>query len=252
MEKAELYIKKYHIELSDVDFTQSLKLSSLFNYLQDIASEAVDMLGMGINTLVAELGVSWVLIRLRTEIFRNPKWGEVITIETWHQEPGRLEFARDFLVKDAEGIVIAAAVSSWVIVDVITREVRKTDILPYKKASNVKSRAINCKLGKLKSFGESQFVYKKAIGYSDIDFNGHINNSRYVDYIMDCFTVENHKLFGVKSLEINYLNEVLPGDNIILNRDISALNSNLLYIEGKSENHNKIVFKSQIEIEANK
>ncbi|MDF2989044.1 MAG: hypothetical protein K0R50_4554, partial [Eubacterium sp.] len=49
--------------------------------------------------------------------------------------------------------------------------------------------------------------------------------------------------------EVNYINEALPGDNLILNRDISALNSNQLYIEGISEKNNKAVFKSQVEIQ---
>lgn len=250
MEIEWIYKKKYHIELSDVDFAKTLKLSALFNYFQDIASEAVENLGIGINTLEQKFGVAWILIRIRVDIVRNAVWNEDISIETWHQESRKLEFERDFIVRDSNGEIIASAVSSWVIVDIKTREIRKTDLLAFNYLQNIKERAIDCKLGKLKPFGQNEVVYKKVIGYSDIDFNGHINNSRYIDYVMDCFSIENHMNYGVKSIEINYINEALPGDIIVLNRDISALNSNLLYIEGVSEINNKILFKSQIEIES--
>lgn len=249
MEPLWIYKKKYCVELSDIDFTKALKLSTLFNHFQDIASEAVENLGVGINTLEQKLGVAWILIRMRVDIVRNPVWNEEIWIETWHQESKKLEFERDFIVRDVDGNVIASAVSTWVIVDIKTREIKKTELLGFHYPANIRERAIDCRLGRLKPFGQVQTVYKKAIGYSDIDFNGHINNSRYIDYAMDCFSIENHMKYGVKSMEINYINEALPGDILVLNKDISALNSNQLYIEGISEKHGKTVFKSQVEIE---
>jgi medium-chain acyl-[acyl-carrier-protein] hydrolase len=249
METAWIYKKKYYIGLSDVDFTKALKLSTLFNYLQDISSEHVEKLGIGISTLERKYGVAWILIRARVDIVRNPVWGEEIFLETWHQESRKLDFERDFIVRDSNGNSIASAVSTWVIVDIKTREIRKTELLSFSYPPNIMERAIDCKLGKLKPFGQKEAVYKKAIGYSDIDFNGHINNSKYVDYALDCFSIENHISYGVKSIEINYISEALPGDIIVLYRDISALNSSLLFIEGISERYNKTIFKSQVEIE---
>ena len=248
MEPAWVYKKKYRVELSDVDFSKVLRLSTLFNYFQDISSEAVEELGIGIERLEREFGVAWILLRIRTDITRTPAWGEEITIETWHEESGKVEFERDYIVRDSEGNIIASAVSTWVIVDIKTREIRKTELLSFDYPKHIKERAIECRLGRLRPFGQREVVYKKAIGYSDIDFNGHINNSKYIDYAMDCFSVENHMNYGVKSMEINYINEALPGDIIVLYRDISALNSSQLYIEGISEKYNKTIFKSHVEI----
>jgi acyl-ACP thioesterase len=82
-----------------------------------------------------------------------------------------------------------------------------------------------------------------------VDLNEHLNNSKYVDYITDCFTMDNYKRYNIKSIEVNYINEALPGDTLILKRDISGLNANVVYIEGTNEKDNKTVFKSQIEIQ---
>jgi hypothetical protein len=62
--------------------------------------------------------------------------------------------------------------------------------------------------------------------------------------------LEGHKRYEVKSIEVNYINEALPGDSIILCKDTSALDSNMIYIEGINEKGNNVVFKSKVEIRA--
>jgi medium-chain acyl-[acyl-carrier-protein] hydrolase len=243
------YKKKYRIEVSDVDFMKTLKLSVLFNYFQETAEMDVENRGFGIEDFKNNFNFAWILTRIKVEIFRNPFFGEEILIETWQQEQRKLDFERDFLARDSAGNIIAAAVSNWVVIDISQRKIVKTELIGYSPNTPDIKRAIDCRLGKLKAFGQKlEVVYRKVIGYSDIDFNGHLNNSRYVDYGMDCFNVEDHKKYETKSIEINYINEALPGETLVLYKDMSALDSNLIYIEGINEKSEKVVFRSQVEI----
>jgi acyl-ACP thioesterase len=187
-------------------------------------------------------------MRIRVDIERNPAWNEEITIETWPQPPKKYEFERDYIVRDADGNIIIRAISIWIIFDIKTRELRKSELIAIDYPPFPAERAIDCRLRKLKPFGELNIAYKKAIGYSDVDFNGHINNSRYIDFIMDCFSVENHKHYGVRSIEVDYINEAMPGETLVIRRDISALSSNRIYIEGVNEMGDKVVFKAEVEI----
>lgn len=250
MKPVSLFKKNYGVEFRDIDFTKKLKMSALFNFFQDIASLAVDNLNIGINTIQEQHGVAWILIRIRVDIIRTAEWNEEVEIETWPQQPKKLEFERDFIVRDSQGNVIAKAVSTWIIADINTREIRRSELLGIEYPPIITERAIDCRLGKFKALGELQLAYKKVIGYSDIDINGHLNNSKYIDYIMDCFTVENHMKYGIKSIEVSFVNEALPGDIIKLYKDISAIDSNLLYIEGVNELSNKICFKTKVEVHA--
>lgn len=240
---------KYHIDLRDVDFTKKLKLSTLFSYFQDVASLASIDLGYGIETLEKKFGVAWILTRIRVDIIRHPVWDEEITIETWPLEPGKIEFDRDFLVKDANGDIIIRAVSKWVIMDIKERKIKRTEVINIQYPEKRTERAIEGKIGKLKDFGKLEEAYNKVIGYSDIDFNGHLNNSKYVDYIMDCFPVEEHKNHTIKSIDLNFNQEALPGDSITLFKDISSLEEHLIYIEGVSLTGNNVVFKSLVTID---
>jgi acyl-ACP thioesterase len=250
MEPVAVFKNKYHIEFRDVDFTKKLRLSSLFCYFQDIAAEHAENLGFGIDKLMGRYGVTWVLMRIKVDITRIPVWNEEIEIETWPQKPKKIEFERDFIVRDAGGNVLVRAVSTWAIIDTETRDLRKAEVIEVKYPAIKEERALDCRLGRLKAFGNLETAYRKVIGYSDIDMNGHLNNSKYIDFLMDCLTVENHEKFSLKTIEVNYVNEALPGDTITLYKDTSAVGSNLIYIEGVNEKEGKVVFKSQLELEA--
>ncbi len=250
METVSVYRKKYTVGINDVDFTKKLKLSALFGYFQDVASFAVENLHIGIDVLTSKFSVSWVLVRIRVDIDRIPSWNEEITVETWPQEPGKLEFERDYAVLDKEGQVIIRAVSSWVLFDIHTREPRRSDLIAFHFPPFIKDRAIECKLSKLKPPGEAEIAYKKVIGYSDVDLNGHINNSKYIDFIMDCFSVEKHRQYDVKTIEVNYVNEAMPGETLMMRRGISALEAGRIYIDGVNVNNEKTVFRAQLEIVA--
>ncbi|MGV3487493.1 MAG: acyl-[acyl-carrier-protein] thioesterase [Tuberibacillus sp.] len=244
-----LFKRNYHIDLRDVDFTKKLKLSTLFGYFQDIASLASLDLGFGIETLEKKFGVAWILTRIRVDIQRYPIWDEEITIETWPLEPGKVEFERDFLVKDARDEIIIRAVSKWVIMDIQERKIKRTEFIGITYPENRTERAIEGKFGKLKNFGNLETAYKKVIGYSDIDFNGHLNNSKYVDYIMDCFHVDDHKNHTIRTIDLSFIQEALPGDTITLVKDTSKLEEHLIYIEGLNQKGHDVIFKSLIKID---
>jgi medium-chain acyl-[acyl-carrier-protein] hydrolase len=239
-----IYKKQFRVEISDIDFKRRLKLSALFDFCQNIADLAADSLGFGIGTINERYGVAWIITRMRADVFRTPELYEELTAETWPIQHGRLTFERDFIIRDSTGAIVAAAVSSWVLIDTVTREIKKADFIGFNLSSD-HERAIPCRLGKIKPDDETAPAYKKVIAYSDIDFNGHINNAKYIAYAMDCFDMAFHQNHEVRSLEIDYLNETLPGDVLVLNKGTAQEPDGTAYIEGLSENSGKMVFRAK-------
>jgi acyl-ACP thioesterase len=244
-----IYRKKYTVHTSEVDFSQKLKLSALFIYFQNMGTKHAEILEVGRNEL-QNYDVIWVLIRAKVDVVRYPKWNEDIFIETWPQQPKKIEFERNFIVYDSDNNIIARAITSWVIIDINSRKLKRSSLINPKFPIIERERALNCELGKIKSKGNLEEVYTKTVGYSDIDINEHLNNSRYIDYIMDCFSLEKHKNYFVKSIEIDYVHEALPGDSITLYTDLSRVNENIIYIEGINDETKINIFKSQIEIQS--
>lgn len=246
-EPVQVYKKGYHIDWGDVDFRKKLKISSMFSFFQDVASLHAENLGVGIDFLIEEYGVTWVLTRIRADITRVPGLGEDIMVETWPQFPKRLEFDRDFLMRDSSGNILARAASTWIILDVRTRELKKPESIPYRYPFEALDRAIDCRLGRFRAFGTPEIAYEKLIGYSDVDFNEHLNNTKYIDFIMDCFTLDEHRRYDIRSLEISYLNETLPGEKLILYKDLAKYREGLVYVEGCNQDGVKS-FKAQLTI----
>jgi medium-chain acyl-[acyl-carrier-protein] hydrolase len=241
-----IYKKKYIVQPSETDFIRQLKLSSLFSYLQDMATEHAYNIGVGRDVLQKKYGIIWVLNRVKGEVIRYPMFKEEITIETWPEPPEKVQFNRNFLVYDKDGNIIVRAFSQWVVIDFITRKLRRSSIIEEEFPKVDRERAIDCTQGKIKPSGKLNLSYKKTVGYSDIDINEHLNNAKYIDYIMDCFSLENHKKYSVKSIDIDYMHEALPGETIQLYTDTEDAKDNLVYIEGINENTKLTTFKAQI------
>lgn len=247
MENHWVYKKKHIVDFSDIDFMKRLKLSSLFSLLQDVSAEHVDKLGIGVDALKEKHNVAWILLRMRIEIERMPNLHEEIYIETWHHESRKMDFQRDYIVYDSKENIIARGISTWVIVDIENKSIKRTEVLGFDYEKQEKS-ALDYKLKSLKAPSNFFEVYKKRVGYSDIDFNEHINNSKYVDYATDCFELGKHKEYCVKEVEINYVNEAVPGDILTLKKDISALEDGELYLQGEKTIDSSPVFRARVKV----
>lgn len=246
LEVLQRYKKNYQVVYGDSDFYKKLKLSSLFNYFQDVASSHAANSGLSVEGLQQEHGVTWVLVKILLKMDRFPNLNEEISVETWPLEPKKLEYERDFIVRDMKGNILAKAISSWVIVGTEKREIQKTELFPGKLKSFVQERALDQRLSRIKPCGELLPVYKKTIGYSDIDINGHLNNSKYIDYITDCFSIDKHGKYTVDTIQVNYTSEAVAGETIAFYKDISGLDSGAVYVEGVDESEGKTYFKAAI------
>jgi hypothetical protein len=91
---------------------------------------------------------------------------------------------------------------------------------------------------------EDQMVTRA--GYSTIDLMGHVNNARYIDWISDCFTFEEHLTKKLSWLQINYVNEVKPGEPVALQRGAYPGGLNTWYITGTNLVTGAKAFEAQV------
>ena len=235
--------KKYSVEISNADFQMQLKPSSLFEFMQDAASIAAGELGFDHETLIDKYNVAWVLTRLRLDISRCPSLGENIEIETWHMQHGRITFDRDFIIYAEDGEILARAVSTWVIMDMTSREIKRADIIDFNVPVSSKGRAIDGALERLKPADTLSPAYARKIAYSDIDLNGHVNNAKYVEYIFDSLSMDDHREIEFTSIDVNYSSEMSPGETLVVK---TCMGEESVYVEGENSGSGAVVFKSKI------
>ena len=213
---------------TDGDFLRRQKLSSMFGMFQDIAGSHAANLGVSVDWLYKEHNLAWILMRVRVEIDKYPKLAQELFVDTWPQKPRAL-YDRDYQIRDKEGEVLVRAASTWIIMNLNTREIKRDLFFDYFGLEMNKNRALGKGVGKLKPAKGAEPVYEKKIGFSDIDYNVHTNNAKYVDLIMDIFSVDEHRERELYAFEIHYVNETNPGDTLELRR--KAIDGSTDYIE---------------------
>lgn len=209
--------KSYTIPVYDSDSNGRLSAFSLFNYIQDIASEHAELLHFGRDDLNRS-NQFWILSRIYAEIETFPLWGETVILRTWPRGTEGLFALRDIEAHLKDGGKVAGATTSWVIVDSSTRRPQRPDTLLERmnldfpdKRSTIRNAG---KPGPIaQPFTESPtFIVKP----SDLDVNQHVNNVKYIQWVTDTFTVNFLSVHTPKSVEVSYLSESVEGDHILI------------------------------------
>jgi len=239
-----LFTMKRIVTDSDTDCSRRQKLSSIFGMFQDIAALHASNLGADVNWLRDEMNLAWILMRMRVEIERYPERAQDVTVETWPQEPRAL-YDRDYMIKDSDGNALINAASTWIIMDLGTREIKRDKFLDYHGLAMNKDRALGRSVGRLKPCEDAELVYEKEIKFSDVDYNIHVNNAKYVDYIMDVFPVDEHKAREIIAIEVHYNNEIGPGNILQIRRKNKDNGTD--YIDGVRKEDGVSVFNSVVE-----
>lgn len=209
----------YRIEPRDVDFSCHATLKALVDYLLHTAGEDADRNGFGVRDLNLN-NASWVLTRLAVEIDRMPAEYEPIRITTWVSNVTRAMTTRNFDILDERGERIAGAVSNWAMIDLSTRRMLDLHQLPAYD-SMTQEFPLPVALPRRLSSPEANETFHHTVAYSDLDFNGHANSTKYLQWVIDTLPLEwlQHRRF--LRTDINFLLETRHGEQLTLQAERS-------------------------------
>jgi medium-chain acyl-[acyl-carrier-protein] hydrolase len=160
----------------------ALRIASFLRLIQEVSIGGSAFLGEGVETLKAK-NLYWVVMSYHFEVTRWPLANETITIETFPGVTKAFIYPRHYIVYDEKGAIIVRGISLWAVLDHASH---KPTIPP---ANGVDIAAIH-EEGEL-SWPPRQVLEDlsvkelRLVRNSDLDFNGHMNNIRYVDFALD-------------------------------------------------------------------
>lgn len=164
-------------------------LPTVCNYLQEAASLNAEALAFSRTDFAAAgANVSWVLTRLRVQTARYPRWEEAVRVATWPSGGRRAAATREFELRDAAGARLAAATSEWMLIDLASRRIAAIPEAVFAcVGAGVPPRVLGeAPFGRLRwdgraSAGAQTFRARRG----EIDLNGHVNNVRYVEWLLE-------------------------------------------------------------------
>ena len=203
--KSQLQVSSYLI-----DFNQYLSPHNLFSLMQDCAWKHITINQCGWDHLYKQ-GRVWVLSRMLVTMERPILWQEEITVETWMKSCDLITSYRDFTISDSRHQIVARATSMWHQLDVETRKIMSLNDFVF---PNLNQDGIEEKPQKLHCpTGEPLIDVSREINASNIDMNGHANNTNYIRWALDAFPIDFLKQKFVKQIAINFLVEGRLGNH---------------------------------------
>jgi acyl-ACP thioesterase len=207
----DIWHESFSLRFGAVDRSDRLTLASTFDFFQEAAISHAESLGVG-REAMARTGQGWILSRISVFLERRPRFGETITVRTWPRGWDRLFAIRDYDIRDASDTPIVRGRSSWLILDIEKRRPLRPravmDTLPLNEGID----ALPGGGGGLESRENLVMAGERRAVYSDIDYNGHVNNTRYIQWIQDITEPEILDRARQIRFDINYLSEVKPGE----------------------------------------
>jgi acyl-ACP thioesterase len=145
-----------------------------------------------------------------------PRWQDEIVVETWPRKPEHLFAFRDYQIKNDAGETLGAATSTWMVLDAVKRRPQRLDLVENMQNLTLEKKILATDAHKITLPLSMPVIGEISVKYNDIDFNGHVTNTRYVEWCLDLFDHNFHSKHYLAELQINFLQESSFDDELIL------------------------------------
>lgn len=211
---SEMYLSKNIIVTKDdVDKNNNMKPFSMLDKLQDLAAIHADIIGVGYNEIIKR-NLAWIVMYETIEVVtRLPKKDEEIKVITWPKPQYKLEFEREYEIRDLNDNLLVKGISNWAIFDINKRRIARADSIIFNGEYITQTNYPNKAPRKLDLACDNilNTIYYE-VTESDIDSNGHMNNAKYIDAVSKLIYKNTKAIF--KKLQIAFIHEARLGQKI--------------------------------------
>ena len=198
--------------LSDFDRNGIITDEALFQLLETAGSHHSDQAG---DSVIAgsQSGIVWIMSEWRMQITRRPESGDTLQICTWARgkTPAAMIY-RDFIVSDAQGQELLRAEATFVLLDTARgRLTRITDEL-FRLYQPREQNVFDDKPARLRAPENPQAASTLPLRRSDIDYNGHVHNTRYLGFAREALPDNSAQQFS--EIRVLYSKAVTLNDSV--------------------------------------
>lgn len=225
----ETYIQSYFTDMHD-----RLRPSSFMEMAQEMAGLGAAKLGFG-DTDLEPINAVWVLARMQVRFDTVPHRNDPVVFSTWHKGMKGPQFLRDYQMLTPDGKPVVSATSSWLIMELDERKLMYGDALqgrvPAEPQHTDHAIQTPCPKVMMPRDTEAVKVGEHTVSYSDVDFNRHTNNTKYILWSCDFLPEDLMYEHQVSEFAINFNKESKPGETITIYR---ACKDGEWFIEGRN------------------
>ncbi|KAF2311495.1 hypothetical protein GH714_024335 [Hevea brasiliensis] len=221
LEERLIYRQTFIVRSYEIGPDKTATMETLMNFLQETALNHVTSSGLAGNDFGATRQMSlrkliWVVTRIHIQVERYSCWGDVVEIDTWVDADGKNAMRRDWIIRDySTQEIITRATSTWVIMNRETRKLSKIpeqvrqELVPFYTNRIAVSGENNdvLKIDKLADETAERIQSGLAPRWSDMDANLHVNNVKYIGWILESVPINVLEDYNLTSMTMEYRRE---------------------------------------------
>ncbi|CAN6578602.1 unnamed protein product [Malus baccata var. baccata] len=221
VEERFVYRQTFIIRSYEIGPDKTATMETLMNLLQETALNHVTSSGLAGNGFGATREMSirkliWVVTRIHIQVQRYSSWGDVVEIDTWVDATGKNGMRRDWIIRDYQTQeIITRATSTWVIMNRETRRLSKIpdqvrqEVLPFylNRFAIATEKNDSEKIDKLNDDTAERITSGLAPRWSDMDANQHVNNVKYIGWILESVPINVLGDYDLTSMTLEYRRE---------------------------------------------
>lgn len=209
---------QYTVRPYEAGYGKTALPGAILNYLQDAAFEHSVSLGFSVFHLFP-LGLTWVLSRYHVKILRYPLSGESVRVRTWYPGSQKPFYLREWKIMGKDGVDIALATSSWLVVDLKTGKPTDGDSI-LKNLPTTQERALPDNFPSLPLPSREDHARRFPVRISDTDLNRHVNHVQHLLWSLE--SVPGEFLFRKLPVEMEatYKEEVVFGQEVVVHTEV--------------------------------
>ncbi len=201
-----VYTRKYRVNAHDVNGDKYLTILSLLRSMQECSLLHARALKTSVWDMEEEQ-ITWVLIRKELKILEPLELDDDYTVITYPSGFEKFFAYRDYLVFNEDKKLVAAASSTWTMINTDSRKLSKIPerILKIGTPADLKFLTKADKImGKPQSW---ELVDNRLVRSYDLDWNGHVSNIVLLRYMMEVYKVRGIEDQHIQNLLIHFINE---------------------------------------------
>jgi len=211
--------RNYNIHYYEVDIHKRVLITSIMNYLGDMAMYQSETLGVGIEYL-KENKMAWVLYKWDITMESYPLLNENINVETFAHSFNRFYAYRKYEIFDAKGNTIGYADSVWILINTDRRRPMRITKDMYEVYGIGDNKNAPIDIENILSIKEVNCEKSFQVRYSDIDTNMHVNNVKYAAWALETIPKDIILNYELKNIKVTYIKETTYGETIKVSTEI--------------------------------
>ncbi|CAM4277716.1 acyl-ACP thioesterase [Streptococcus penaeicida] len=206
------YQESFTMPFDLCDVKHDAKLPLLLAYCLTVSGRQSKALNRSDGYVLDQFNLIWIITDYEVKITRLPVFNETITIKTEAVSYNKLFCYRQFYIYDQEGNQLADILTFFALMN---PETRKVATIPEALVAPFESEFVKKMRRAFKPEALENPIEKDYhVRYFDIDMNGHVNNSKYLDWMYDSLGYDFLRHHNPVSLRLKYVKEVAPGGQI--------------------------------------